>query len=1107
MAFARFHTKVKKNCINLARFCKILLYFKTISSIKPQNHLNQKPMKIKLYEHSIRDKRWLSAKACFVVSLLLVLPLGLFGQQKAFTISGSVKDRDAALPGVTVLVEGTSTGTITDANGNYTLSLTTDQSSVQISFNYIGYKKQVFPVSLGSQETISVDVAMEEEIGQLDEVVVVGSTLKSAKRELGNSISTVNSDMLQKSGSNNVFGALQGKVPGAQITQNSGDPSGGITVRLRGVKSLQGNSDPLYVIDGVIVSNSTVNVSQTALSNQVGTGTSLGNNRLVDLNPADIESINVINGAAAAAQYGSRASNGVVLITTKKGKQGTPRLTFSTSMNVNQLRKKVPISTYGKQFGSQGLRLHTIAAQASSVPAVGETVTPITRDGVTSYLRSNQVDVTRYDYQDEIFRTGYGTDNNISLSGGNDKTQYFTSFSYLKNEGIIKGTDFTRYNFRTRIDQRLADWAKLSAGISYANSFANEKANGNVFYSPINSINITNNIYDITQRDAAGNLLSVEPTRVNPLSTIEDMNFTQRVNRTVNDLQLNLTPFKGLGIDWIVGVDTYTQTGQSLIKPYPYQAISNLPAERYPTGFAANASNTVLQFNNDVNISYERQLSDAIKVNAIVGTNYQYQRSDFQSATGEGLAPFIETVSGATSTTVKAGYGLDQFSLSGYFAQATLGYKNLAFITSAIRRDKSSKFSPSEANQSYPKLSASFVPSDLEIWKTNIGTSFINSVKLRTSWGQAGNLTGIGSYDRFWQYSPVPFLGRNTIVPSSQLANANVKPERMTELEYGFDLGLWRNKVNLGATFYKQSIEDLVVNRGLASSEGGLSIVNNVGEMENKGMEISLNIVPLRTSNFSWDVTFIYNRNRNKVTSLGTPTIPISNAAGAPSFLIEGAPASVFYGTTLARNSDGSLLLTPLGLLQNERGTQSSTTPLEYTAQRDASGQPLIAGTSNIRSVIGDPNPDFTGSFMSNLAYKNFNFNFLLDFVQGVDVFNADKRTRQGVGIGDYAEKELRGELTRGYIYAFYLTEEWRIDNGSFVKLREIGLSYDFKAPFKGVNNVNLGFSGRNLISWDNYNGYDPETNAGGNSDILRGVDFGNVPIPRTYRVQLTVSF
>ena len=341
------------------------------------------------------------------------------------------------------------------------------------------------------------------------------------------------------------------------------------------------------------------------------------------------------------------------------------------------------------------------------------------------------------------------------------------------------------------------------------------------------------------------------------------------------------------------------------------------------------------------------------------------------------------------------------------------------------------------------------------------------------------------------------------MVPSSQLANPNVAPERMTEFEYGIDIGAWNNRISFGATFYQQQIEDLVVNRVLAASEGGTSIVDNVGEMENKGIELALTVVPVRTSSLSWEVTLMYNRNRNKITELGSPTVAMTNVAGAPVYLIKGMPASVFYGTAIARDN-GEILLTPQGLLQSEKGTQSSSTPLEYTPQRDANGQPT---GSNIRAVIGDPNPDFTGSIVSNLSYKNLNFNFLIDIVQGVDVFNADKRTRQGVGIGDFAEKEMTGELPRGYIYALYNTEEWRVDDGSFTKLREISLSYNFRNPFKGVGNVNLGVIGRNLVSWDNYNGYDPETNAGGNNDVLRGVDFGNVPIPRSYKVQLTVTF
>ena len=724
------------------------------------------------------------------------------------------------------------------------------------------------------------------------------------------------------------------------------------------------------------------------------------------------------------------------------------------------------------------------------------------REGAATPLATNLVDVTRYDYQDQIFQTGMGTDNNLSISGGTEKTQYFASMSYMKNEGIIKGTDFNRYGVRARVDQRLASWAKLSVGLSYTNSFANEKANGNVFYSPINSVNITNNIYDITVRDAAGNLQAVEPTRVNPLTTIEAMKFTQAVNRTVNDLQLNLTPFKGFAIDWVVGVDAYAALGKNFIPAYPYQAAAGLPAERYPNGYAANANNNSILFNTDLNISYEKELTSDLKMNLIAGGNYQSSKVEFARASGENLAPFIETVSGAASTTVTAGFGVDQYNLSGVFGQATFGYKNLAFVTGAIRQDRSSKFSPSETKQVYPKFSASFIPSDLAGWKSSSLNDLVSGLKLRMSWGEAGNLTGIGSYDRFWQFSPVPFLGKNTIIPSATLANPSVRPERMTETEAGLDLSLLKNKINVGFTIYKQNISDLVVNRVLAATTGGTSIVNNVGAMENKGMEVSLNFMPIKQKDFAWDITIIYNRNRNKIISLGSPTVAINNVAGVPIFLVEGQPASVFLGNPYARNPDGSYLLTPQGLPQRERGVQD--TPTTFTPQRGADGQP--SGTF-VRTIIGNPNPKWTGSIVNNFTYKKARLGFLLDAVQGLQVFNADKRTRNNVGIGDVAEAEMKGTMPRGSVFALVPIEEYRVDNGSFVKLREISLGYQLPNLVKGMSNFNLSLVGRNLISWDKYNGYDPETNAGGNNDLLRGVDFGNVPIPRTYQLQLTATF
>ncbi|MBH8568987.1 SusC/RagA family TonB-linked outer membrane protein [Hymenobacter sp. BT584] len=1049
--------------------------------------------------------------------LLAALTAGAQTPQR-YTLQGRVTDASGqGLPGATVLLNGTTLGASSGADGGYVLDASIAPGSYTLTVSLIGYAAVSRPLTLGTATTVTTDVSLTEARQKLDEVVVVGSTISAPKRELGNAISTVRAEDLAQSGSGGLLNSLQGKVAGAQITQNSGDPAGSLSVRLRGVHSLQGSSDPLYVIDGVIVSNASTNVSQLALSNDVGQA-NVGQNRLADLNPNDIASLNIINGAAAAAQYGSRAANGVVLITTKRGQSGAARVSVSTSFNMNELRKSVPVNTYGKQFGFAGLRLYTIGAPTAAQLAAnpGVTTVPIVRGDPSlppTQLASNLVDVTRYNYFDQIFRTGYGTDDAVSVSGGTERTQYYVSANYLKNEGIIKGTDFTRYNLRARVDQRLADWAKVSAGLSYVNSFSNEKANGNVFYSPINAVNITNNIYDITQRDAAGNLLAVEPTRVNPLSTIEDMKFTQSVNRTVSDVQVNLTPFKGFSADYVLGVDAYGQVGQSYIRPYPYQAAAGLPAARYPGGYAANGNNAVIQLNSDINLGYEYQISENLKLNLRAGYSYQYAQQDYTTTQGQNLAPFITTVSGASSTTITSAYNLDRYNLSGYYGQATIGFRNLAFLTGAVRRDRSSKFSDTETNQVYPKVSGSLVVSDFSFWQNSAYANSFNSLKLRASYGEAGNLTGIGAYDRFYQFSPLGFLGKNTIAPGVVYANPAVRPERMAELEGGADLAFLRDRLTLSVTAYYQKVNSLVVKRNLAPSSGGSSIVNNVGTLENRGLEVSLGGTPVKTTDFTWDVSFIFSRNRNKVLSLpgsngSVQAISIDNAAGAPVYLLEGQPAGVFYGSGYARNPDGSLLLTPQGFAQDERAVGQAVGAVNFTPARSSDGQPLYGGASTIANVvIGNPNPKWTGSFNTNFTYKKLGLHVLFDAVQGVSVFNADKRTRQGVGLGDMAEQELRGSIPRGSIFAIYNTQEFRVDDGSYVKLREVALNYALPTFTRFISSLNLSLVGRNLYSWDKYNGFDPETSAGGASDLLRAIDFGNVPIPRTYQVKLAATF
>jgi TonB-linked SusC/RagA family outer membrane protein len=1034
---------------------------------------------------------------------LLVVALLLSGWALAQTISLSGKVTDESgegLPGVTVRLQDAGLGTITDLDGNYRISGRVQKGVYQLTCSLTGFNTFSRTINLNGDLTETIDVQLGNGALNLDEVVVTGASSRASRRSLGNSTYSVSEKDLQNTGTPNALSALQGKVPGARIVQTSGDPAGGINVQLRGVNSLRGGNDPLFVIDGVIVSNATTSVAQSAVD---GGSASFGANRLADLNPNDIESISIYSGASMAAQYGSRAANGVVFITTKRGATAKPEITVSTSVNMNQLRKKVYISTFGKQFGTTDLRLHTI----NPAPAgVTETVTVLGRA-----LANNLVDVTRYDYQDLVFQDGMGTDNSISVKGGKDNTRYYASFGYMNNEGIVKGTDFRRYALRLNLDQNLASWAKMSVGMSYTNSFANEKPNGNSFFSPINSINITNNIYKADELDANGNLKAVEPTRVNPLSVVNDFNFNTAVNRATGSAQLTLFPFKGMVLNYIVGIDAYSALGKQFIPRYPYSGVNTA---YYRDGFAGTGTDLSVLFNNDFTATYTKAFGKMTSTSS-AGFNYQYSEFNGQRSAGQNLAPVISTVNGAAAS-VTTSYGLDRFSLSGGFLQQAFGYDNWAFVELAGRIDNSSKFSDDEANQFYPKASVSVVAS--EFWKNSSLAKMLNTVRVRGAFGEAGGVTALGSYDRFWQFSPVQFLGKNTILPGSQYANPAVRPERTRELEAGIDIAAWNNRIAFGATVYQQNVFDLVVNRTLAPSSGGASIVNNVGELENKGVELSLNITPVRTKNFNWNVFGIYSRNRNKVVKAGSPTVSISTVSGAPIFIVEGEAASVFLGTYAATNADGSIIPLPNSntLLQIERGTETVYTPGSpipegsyvvggrmFTPKRDANGQPT---GSALRKIIGNPNPDYTMSFGSGLNYKGLSFNFLLDGAFGFDVFNADRRTRQGVGIGDYAEKELKRELERGYIWAFYPVEAWRVEDGTYLKLREISLGYNL-GKVGGISNLTISLVGRNLYSWDNYDGYDPETNAGGTSDFLRGVDFGNVPIPRTYQAMVTARF
>ena len=1038
--------------------------------------------------HSKRARKWK------LFPILMFLQLITFTAISQVQISGRVKGFDGSgIPSVSILVRNTSIGTQTDAAGYYSLTANLKPGNYLIEFSGVGLKTSQTTLVIGTASSYTSNITMTEDAMKLDEVVVTGVSAGTTRKQLGSYISTVNADQLSKGATSNVLAALQGKTAGAQIIQNNGDPAGGISVRLRGISSVNSSSEPLYIVDGVIVNNATTRVTNTSSNydggNFVGT---IGQNRLADINPADIERIEVLNGAAAAAIYGSRANAGVVQIFTKRGSTGTPVVSFSTSLMVSSLRKSVPVNQSPTKFGG---------------PTDGPGAQ--TQDILTPAL-TNTTAVNRYDYNDYIFRTGIGTDNNISVSGGKDKTKFYTSAAYFKNQGIVKNTDFRRYSFRLNLDQGIGERINFNIGLNYINSLSNEKPDGNSFFSPLNSINIIGNFHDLFTRDALGNIKAIgERGRVNPVSVIEDIKQKQETNRILANLGIKLKIVRGLTLDYTMGIDQYSQKGETFIPPFAYNVSDGFfggGAALDPTrnGYASAGNYNFFQINNEVNATYQTKITGDISSTSQVGYSVQYEKSSYSLLHGRGLAPFVQTVNGA-STLLQGVDDRGEISVSGYYVQQNFSYKNLVYVTGALRVDGSSVFGKDQRNQKYLKASGSYIISGHDFWQNMSMSKVWNFAKLRIAYGESGNLTGIGAFSRFNSYSSNSFISRTSLVSSTTLANTNVKPERQRELEFGIDLGFFNGRLNLQSNIYTKKVDDLLINRFIAPTNGFSSLLDNFGSLENKGFEIVLSGKPVRQQNLTWTVTAIYNHNRNKAVKIGQALTLLSTNQGAPVAIIEGQPIGVFYGAFFALDAGGNLVKNTTGYPQGERGVQNSA--LTYTIQRDpATGLPI--GTFPlVRRVIGDPNPDYTGSLVNEVTYKKASLRIQLDAVQGLEVFNADWRTRQGVGNGKEAEKEQTGVYPRGYINSFYGTvEQWRIDDGSFVKLREISLSYAF-GNFLKLKDIVLSVSGRNLVSWDNYKGYDPEVNAGGQSTILRGIDFGSVPIPKTFSVGLSVKF
>ena len=997
-------------------------------------------------------ERGIAVRGVLLCMLLLTMISQItLAQVTRYTVTGTVTDArtKSPLPGVVVKFQNQNFATATDASGQYTLSANLPAGTYQLNFSFIGFKPESRAVELGSQNNVTVDVQIREDIVGLEEVVVTGTSVATSKKQLGNAISTVSAASLENSVATSVDQALAGKVAGAQISQNSGNPAGGISVRLRGTSTVVGSGDPLYIVDGVIINNGSPELIDLG---------GYAQNRLVDINPNDIDRIEIIKGAAAAAIYGSRASNGVVQIFTKRGRDGKPKVDVSTQFRMSEVRKTLDYNQYPFRF------INTLPGDLTQEP------------------------VQRYDYQDKIFRTGFGTENNISVSGGSTNTQYYLSGNFLSNQGIIDNTNFKRGGARLRVDQTIKDWISVSLGANYVLSTSEEIPNGGLSeaYGALTGFIFSNNF--INPEPVEGVYPSTAPTailrRTNPLEAINRFEFEQRTNRFIGDFQVNLTPIDGLNINYVLGYDNSTQIATGFIP------VGNTTPS-YNAGFSRRADRTAYLLNNDLNASYRTFLTDWLESTTGIGGTVQTEKYYTTGITGTQLGPIARTsTSGAT---VVSGDSRVDINIMGFFAQQTFGIGDRLFLTGAGRYDVSSVFGEDNRWQFYPKLSGSYLVSNESFWQGF--SSIIPIFKLRASYGQAGNLTAIGAYDRYTNYVPVSLPGLPGVIPSTLLGNSSIKPERQTETEVGADMSFLDGRLGIEFSVYKKDVKDLLLFIGLTPSTGFLNQYANIGTMTNRGFELMLTGAPVQTEKISWTSTLIYSRNKNEVNDIPGGVLPFPGGFGQVA-AVDGYPLGAFYSTYFARNPDGSLLLNPAGLPQPDRVGRNPDT-----------GQPTGATKPK---VIGDPNPDWTGSWVNELTVgSSLSFRTQFDAAYGFDVFNFTRRVGERDLYGGLAgyEPELRGEVPKGTSAALFGIFENYIEDGSYIKLREVSVAYDFKPAFLGGNNVRLSLAGRNLFSIDDYSGYDPEVNAAGQSNAVRGFDFVEVPIPRTYALGLNLTF
>ncbi len=1026
----------------------------------------------------------MNIKATILLVLFSVLSLAsvdAIAQDR--TVQGTVTSSEDGepLPGVTVLVQGTNRGTTTGTDGTYSIEV--PEGNNILVFSFVGFRTQ--QIEIDGRNTI--DVVMQTDIQQLSDVVVVGYG-SQIKEQLTGNIAEVSSSELENVPVTSFESAIQGRAAGVYVQQNNGKTGQGISIRVRGASSVTASNQPLYVIDGIPVTSQSQSI------------TSAQNNPLADINFNDVESVTVLKDASAAAIYGSRASNGVVLITTKSGEEGETKFSLNTSTGISD-----PTGKKDWLNGPQYLEVFDEAFVRSPFNSGGidGTVFGLTREQLYNIFLPEWDPNRDTEWQDKAFQDAVVNKVDLSASGGTEKTRFFISGSMLDEDGILIDDHFQRLGGRINLDHKANDQITVGMNLSLGRTVNDRLSTDNAFSTPIQLVaqSPLQPAYN-DQGEPFHNTLYF-----NGLLYKEGSTFTTTRFRSIGNLfaDYNITP--NLSLRTELGVDVLNQNEERWFGP----SVSRNTGE--PDGLAQSRWVQVVNYTTNTFATYQQTLNEDHSIKGTAGISFN-QTDRSQSFVQGRVFPNASFRTLASAADINSGNStLTNYNFLSYFARANYSYKDKYLFTASGRIDGSSRFGKDNRYGFFPSASAGWILTEEDFMSDIDKLSFL---KIRASWGITGNaeisnfpalglVSGGGTYAGFSGIQP------------SQLANPELKWEETTQLNFGVDFGLFDDRISGEVDYYIKKTRDLLLNVNVPGTSGFLSQTQNVGKLENKGFEFLLNTYNF-VGDFSWTTSFNIAANDNEITDLAGQVIE----GGFINRAVEGEPIGVFFQREFAGADpdDGDAVY-----YLNRQPTQSELNSGLVYKNQSRFGDRYITDQYGLadRVVIGNPNPDFVGGLSNKFKYKGFDLDILFQFVYGNEIYNgggtfqsasanfydnqtADQlnRWQEPGDITDVPELRLFGGNGDGESSRY-------ISDGSYLRLKNLTFGYTLPPNLSSQLNLDklrLYVTGVNLLTFTDYDGWDPEVNTDFTAgNIGLGTDFYAAPQARTITLGVNIDF